>query len=165
MNIIAFDIARVTGVAIMRTDLDEISLGTIELPGKRGRNKIQHSETFLVFNNEVVEMLDLVRPGAIAFEDLAINAHSVRYMSGDWIRLYCGLRAILLMQAESAKVSWLPITVQQIKKRATGNGNAKKDEVLEAAKNMWPKYDITDHNEADACWCALVARDILAGAG
>jgi len=161
MNIIALDIARITGIAIIKDD--KITSWTIELPSKWGGIKVSQSETFLSFYKQLGMIFDSMKIDAIAFEDLAINAHSVRYMSGDWIRLYCGLRAILLMHAEHRKISWIPITVQQIKKRATGNGNAKKDTVFSAAQATWPEDPPKDNNEADARWCSLVARDILAG--
>lgn len=159
--ILAFDIARTTGVAVMRDDEDRIESWTIDLPIKAINRKITHAESFLKFCHQVEECIKDIKPDVIAFEDLAINAHSVKYMSGDWIRLYCGLRGILLMLAELYKVSWIPVTVQQIKKIATDNGNAKKDEVFEAAIEKWHDDPPGDNNEADARWCALVAKGIL----
>lgn len=50
---------------------------------------------------------------------------------------------------------------KEIKKHATGNGNANKEKMLEAAKNRWPNKEIIDHNEADALWLLdLVKKEL-----
>ena len=38
-----------------------------------------------------------------------------------------------------------------LKKFATGNSQARKEDMIEAAQNRWRKRDITDDNVADAC--------------
>lgn len=40
----------------------------------------------------------------------------------------------------------------EIKKHATGKGNAPKDAVIAAAKERWPDKGDMDDNEADALW-------------
>ena len=40
----------------------------------------------------------------------------------------------------------------EIKKHATGKGNAKKDAMVLAARLMWPDKDIMSHDVADALW-------------
>ena len=46
----------------------------------------------------------------------------------------------------------------EIKKHATGKGNAGKELMLEAARKKWPGIDIVDHNQADALWLLDLAR-------
>lgn len=53
-------------------------------------------------------------------------------------------------------------TPSQIKKVATGRGNAKKDEVILAAAKRLPEADVRNEHEADAAWIAVCAS-IIAG--
>lgn len=46
----------------------------------------------------------------------------------------------------------------EIKKHATGKGNANKAKVLEAARTRWPDRAIEDDNEADAMWLLDLAE-------
>ncbi len=50
----------------------------------------------------------------------------------------------------------------EIKKHATGKGNANKDAMLAAAMAKWPVIDIVDHNQADALWLLSLTRTELA---
>lgn len=45
----------------------------------------------------------------------------------------------------------------EIKKAATGKGNANKDAVIAAAKTRWPYQAIIDGNQADALWLSALA--------
>lgn len=42
------------------------------------------------------------------------------------------------------------IPQRSLKKLATGNGNAGKDEIMRAAKKLWPRVKLQSHDEADA---------------
>jgi hypothetical protein len=48
----------------------------------------------------------------------------------------------------------------QVKKYATGNGNADKDEVLAAAIRRFPNVHITKNDEADAYWLCAIGFDL-----
>lgn len=51
------------------------------------------------------------------------------------------------------------VSTTQVKKYATGKGNAGKDEVMIAAVKRYPEFDITDNNTADAViLAAFLAR-------
>jgi Holliday junction resolvasome RuvABC endonuclease subunit len=56
------------------------------------------------------------------------------------------------MWAESNRVQTGWIGVKQLKKWATGKGNASKKAVFEAARVRWPDIRIQDDNQADALW-------------
>jgi Holliday junction resolvasome RuvABC endonuclease subunit len=49
----------------------------------------------------------------------------------------------------------------EIKKHATGKGNANKDAILKAARQRWPDVEIVDDNEADALWLLDLAQKEL----
>ena len=51
----------------------------------------------------------------------------------------------------------LKVTPAQVKKFATGNGNAKKDEVMLAVARRYPDVPITDNNQSDALVLAAIA--------
>lgn len=56
----------------------------------------------------------------------------------------------------------IPVTgygVGEIKKFATGKGNANKEKMVEAAQNF--KHNLTDDNEADAIFIGLLAHERL----
>jgi Holliday junction resolvasome RuvABC endonuclease subunit len=168
-SILAFDIARKVGIALIDNKHHPgIESWIEEFPLWEGRPNKSHrftqAETLVHWMTYLERLLeeDLHRiPDVIAWEDLAINARSTKYMSGDWIRLYCGMRGILLALAERYNCIWLPYTVQQIKKKATGNGNAPKEMIMEASLKMWPHNPPEDDNEADARWCALLAAETI----
>lgn len=56
-------------------------------------------------------------------------------------------------------IPFITVMPQMLKKYATGNGNSKKNVVI---KELYKNYNIdtNDDNEADACFLALLCRDI-----
>lgn len=53
----------------------------------------------------------------------------------------------------------LIVAPKSLKLYAVGNGNADKKMILEGLKKAFPRRKITDHNEADAVYLAMLARD------
>lgn len=77
-----------------------------------------------------------------------------RFESGDAAKVYCGLRAILLLFSLQHGIQVHGLTPKTIKKHFTGNGNASKELVCKVAHQLGWKHgeldtDI-DHDEADA---------------
>ena len=52
----------------------------------------------------------------------------------------------------------------EIKKHATGKGNANKEKMAEAAKLKWPSAQFVDDNHIDALWILDLAQKELTGA-
>jgi Holliday junction resolvasome RuvABC endonuclease subunit len=71
------------------------------------------------------------------------------------------LLAILQAECEAKELPYSGIPVGTIKKRATGKGNASKEEMVAAAKLKWPGEIIVDDNQADALWILEAGRLIL----
>jgi len=65
------------------------------------------------------------------------------------IKLWCEHRAI----------PYKGYSPSEVKRMATGKGNAKKDEVFDAARREWPEINIVDHNHADALWLLQLAKN------
>lgn len=78
---------------------------------------------------------------------------------------YGGYEAILWMTCHDLGIPTNHIigaTVQQIKRCATGDGHAEKEDIEAQAMARWC-YMPEDDNEADSLWCAEVARRMLNG--
>lgn len=71
-----------------------------------------------------------------------------RHIGTDAAHIYGGLLAILTKWCEQHSIPYQGVPVGTIKKHATGRGNAKKDEMIAAAKS-WG-FNPKDDNEADA---------------
>jgi Holliday junction resolvasome RuvABC endonuclease subunit len=98
---------------------------------------------YLRFRHWLSEMHSL-SPG-----ELSIYFEEVRHHSAvDAAHVYGGLLATLTAWCEEQKVPYLGIPVGTIKKAATGKGNASKQQVIEAVRQMG--YKPADDNEADA---------------
>jgi Holliday junction resolvasome RuvABC endonuclease subunit len=60
--------------------------------------------------------------------------------------------------ATEKDVEYQGFSPAEIKKHATGKGNANKDAMMEAARRKWPHETIADDNHADALWILDLAR-------
>lgn len=95
-------------------------------------------------------LMDKFEPDEIFLEQVR------RWMSSDSALAYNGCLALILIEAGTTECAGFAPT--SIKKHATGNGKATKEDMIKAANEL---YDITveDDNEADA---VLVGRLALA---
>jgi hypothetical protein len=70
--------------------------------------------------------------------------------------VYGGIEALLEEETELHRLLLLPIEVAEVKRLATGKGNAPKDDIVRAAEERW-NIKVEDDNEADALFVALGA--------
>lgn len=92
------------------------------------------------------------RPALVAYEKV------YRHLGTHACHVYGALEGQVELFVHQRGIGLWPVTVQAVKKRATGKGNAKKEPVLEAARaKIHP--GISTFDEADACWVAEVASD------
>lgn len=59
--------------------------------------------------------------------------------------------------AQSRDIPYVGLEVPDIKRLATGKGNANKQAMIEAARSRWPSVTIADDNAADALWIGQLA--------
>lgn len=107
---------------------------------------------FLRMRQNIAELLDTVKPGMLAFEEVR------RHQGVDAAHIYGGIIAVITEECERRSIPYMGIPVGTIKKRATGKGNAGKPEMMDAVRREWPGWD-GDDNEADARWIAVCAGE------
>lgn len=87
--------------------------------------------------------------------------HAAPKMAGALV-VQAELQGVLKLWCEQMDdVEFCPYSPAQIKKHATGKGNAPKATVLAAARERWPAVRIVDDNQADALWLLDLARSEL----
>lgn len=67
------------------------------------------------------------------------------------------LQSVIKVWCEDNRIQYEGLSPTEIKKHATGKGNANKQAMINAAKQKF-KMDIRDDNEADALWILDLAR-------
>lgn len=121
-----------------------------ELPGYR----------FVRFNAELEKIEDTGELDYIFYEE--VHAHA----GTDAAHIYGAFRGLLMFYCDN-RYKPLPygsFGVGTIKKRATGKGNAKKPQMIQAANMKLLKRlkrKVSDDNEADALWILKLAMEQL----
>ena len=138
-TILALDLGTHTGWALHQLD-DTITSGTENFKPHRFEGG---GMRFLRFKQWLNELLAAsVHINAVYFEE-------VRHHAGvDAAHVYGGLLATLTAWCEHHNIAYQGVPVGTIKKHATGQGNASKDEVIAAMRTLG--HPVTDDNEADA---------------
>lgn len=68
------------------------------------------------------------------------------------------LQSVVVVWCEDNKVEYKGVSPSEVKKHATGKGNAGKDQMVAAAVSKWPSRKIGDDNMADALWILDLAE-------
>lgn len=137
----SFDLARESGYAIWYGE-KPTEVGTITLP-KDGVLGEQGS----LFRRQLMRVLP---PGLdwVAFED-------ARAVSKHHGMILFGVTMILHEVCWNRGVPVLGFSQPTVKKALVGHGHAKKDQMVEAAKERWPLLTKVTHDEADALGVGL----------
>ena len=135
--IFALDLATQTGWAyrscgLVTSGSEGFKLKKTDGPGVR----------FLKFRSWFRDMLETVKPTKVVYEEV------MRWSSGAAAKCYCGLLAVVQTECEAHEVPYEGVHVGTIKKSATKKGNATKEQMIQAAKDLG--YSPKDDNEADA---------------
>jgi Holliday junction resolvasome RuvABC endonuclease subunit len=101
-----------------------------------------------------------LREVVLAYPDLddVVYEEVVRHAATYAAQMYGAFQGALMTWCHDAFCSFRGVPVGTLKKWATGKGNAKKAEMIEAARDH-TGLDITDDNEADAVLLALYAAE------
>ena len=151
-TILALDLGTTTGWAIRGFD-GLITSGTVSFkPGRYDGGGMR----YLRFTNWLTEIDRLSGPiEAIYFEEVR------RHAGTDAAHVYGGLMATLETWAELRGVPYQGVPVGTIKKFLTGQGNANKQAMIDAARKRG--FSPTDDNEADAVAILLWAIETQGG--
>ena len=145
MVILALDIATKTGWA------PDVDSGVIDLSLKRGESPGMKT---VRFQARVKELIDLVRPNLVVYEQPGGLHKSSIIDSAKMI-------GVLEVLCEKRGINISSYTAPSIKKHATGSGNAGKPKMVAAARDKWPDIRIIDDNHADALWLWDLAKKDL----
>lgn len=147
MTIAALDLATTTGFSSYASGV--VTSGIFKC---REKPKESWGVCFLRFRDWLRDWLDQEKPEQLWYEEVR------RWSSGDAAKAYCGLRAFMLVECELRGILVMKAEVRSIKKHATGNGNAKKEAMIEAAWERWGIRAVDD-NEGDAlCLLSLAIQ-------
>lgn len=135
--ILALDLATQTGFAYHANGL--ISSGSEGFMPKKNEGKGQR---FLKFRSWLRDQIETIKPDQVVYEEV------MRWSSGAAAKCYCGLLAIMQTECEAKEIAYEGVHVGTIKKAATKNGSATKEQMIQAARLRG--YSPSDDNEADA---------------
>jgi len=145
VNILSLDIASVTGWAVSETEY-----GTWDFKTRKDESIGMKLIRFRAKLNEVVNLLNFnlivyERPAG-RFKNSLIHEAKLIAVVEEW--------------CEENKIAYRSYSATEIKKYATGKGNAGKPMMIEAAQNKL-NYDGEDDNIADALWLLKLAQNDL----
>ena len=144
MRILSLDIATKTGWAT------NTSSGVWNLKVNKGES---YGMKLIRFKAKVKELIQL--------EDIELVVYEKP--SGRFIRAVASVSemvGVLIELCEDLGVEYTSYTVSEIKKHATGKGNANKSMMINSAKEKFD-IEIIDDNHADALWILDKARHLL----
>lgn len=144
MNILALDQATKTGWAT------NTSSGVWNLKPNRGESE---GMRVVRFKAKVKELIELENIGLIAYERPAGRFKSSIMVSSEMV-------GVLKDLCIEKNVELACYSASEIKKFATGKGNANKDAMVKAAQEKF-KIDIIDDNHADSLWILELAKKDL----
>lgn len=115
--------------------------------------------------------LSVLKPDLIAYEDVKYNppagpsARAILARAATSCEWFGALKATVATWAEENHVPCYGVSIQHIKKRATGRGNASKLDLIHAANRLFG-FDLPEDyeacgadNVADACFACLLAGE------
>lgn len=152
MVTIGMDLGARTGISIIYKD----QIRTHETFFKPKKGEMEAAK-YVHFLSHVGELLWLWT--SPKFETRVYYEYVARHLGTKAAHAFGAYRMILLMACYEREIPCEILSVQAIKKAATEKGNAKKEVMIEAAKNRFnPPWELTD-NEADSMWIAYLGRE------
>ena len=103
------------------------------------------------------DLADIIPPygiGWVAIED-------VRPVNKNHSEIHFAMLGVLAEICYRRNIPMLRVTATQVKKRLFGKGKATKEEMVEAARNLYPFLNVRNDDEADAVGVGLCAIDMI----
>lgn len=151
---VGIDLGAKSGISVLRKN----TIHTHEVYfGKAKIEPIRYYKFWIHLSNLIHELRKEYKPEEI----IVYYEYVARHLGTKAAHAYGAYRMILLMACHDKDIKTEELSVQAIKKTATGKGNAKKDIMIEAANNKFnPDWDLTD-NEADSMWIAYLGKELI----
>lgn len=89
--------------------------------------------------------------------DVIVFEASRNLQHGNAVRVAAGLQATIETWCVDNGVEYRGYSPSEVKKFATGKGNAKKDAMMAAAQKRWPNVELVSDDHADALWLLELA--------
>ena len=139
MNVLTLDLGTTTGWASVQSQVVTQS-GIVKLHPRRFDGG---GIRYLKFSKFLDDLESRIQPiTAIFYEEVK------RHIGVDAAHAYGGFMAVLTAWCESRHIAYEGVTVGTIKKHITGKGNANKQQVINAVKQLG--HQPQDDNESDA---------------
>lgn len=106
------------------------------------------------FKAKLMEILEVAGINVVVFE---AARHGAPKMQGA-LSVQSEIQGVLKVFCHEWGIEYRGYSPTEIKKRATGKGNGKKELVVAAARARWPTLKIIDDNHADALWLLDLAE-------
>ena len=158
MNILAIDLGTTTGWALSQADgIISGSVGfavsgrSVARSVAKSANSVNSGIRFLNFRNWLIGMFAKHQIDTVAFE--MVHNHKGVYAA----HIYGGFLATLETVCFEQQATIVPFGVKVIKKFITGNGNASKQDMIDAVVSLG--FKPIDDNEADSIGLLLLALD------
>jgi Holliday junction resolvasome RuvABC endonuclease subunit len=127
------------------------TLGTWDLSVRRDESS---GMRLIRLRGKLNEIRDAVGVDLCVFESAR---HSAPKMQGALV-VQAELQSVIKMWCEDNHIEYRGYSPSELKKHATGKGNANKDAMRTAANAKWPEIRFTDDNAIDAMWLLDMAR-------
>lgn len=150
MSYLCLDLATKTGWSVVENGTIKAS-GVQSFAKKRGET---NGIVFLRLHKWLDDMIALCESTAVVVYE---QAH---FRGGAATELCVGLQTHTQSWCAAQGVECAPVTTSQLKKFATGKGNAGKDEMISKAQEILGRPPIDD-NEADAVLIGMLAVDLF----
>lgn len=142
---LALDMATKTGYAILEDG--KIRGGVFEVKRRKDRRHLaddHEGKEYAEFQDWLARIVAKVQPQAIFYEAPAMFKNPKTGYKP------IAFRGFLMAEAARGAYPIHGYNIMSVKKAATGNGHAKKPDMIEHAKRQFPNLDIVDDNMADA---------------
>lgn len=110
-------------------------------------------EKYAGLRDAISDIIEEYGVDLVAYEDVPPMVHRGKHAC----RLYNGLVAVIEWVAMDYDVPVKPLAISTVKKCLTGNGRAKKAEMIKFAKKKWKSAKMVTDDEADALGVGFTA--------
>ena len=148
--ILALDVGTDSGYAIRKLSTEEIHSGSFSHKRKQGDHP---GKRYVEFEKCLDSLANDYAISRVCCEEPMGN-----FKSHVATLVVCGYVGVVQAWCARMKLPFVGYPQKAVKKKATGKGNARKPEMISAARAKWPHLGIKTDDEADALWVLELDR-------